>query len=173
MRTRRRSWLSEDLPNSQDPYSGVSGRRPLCRVTASRTRPNRCATLLLAFIVPQPNLPVPAHKVVRVRLVIAQCTVDYVGRLTAHLPSARRLLLFKADGSVSVHADDRAYKPLNWMSPPCQLVEEPGRWVITNRRGETLTITIETTHTDISHELGSPAGLEKDGVEAHLQELLA
>ena len=58
------------------------------------------------------------------RLVIAQCTVDYVGRLTAHLPSARRLLLFKADGSVSVHADDRAYKPLNWMSPPCWLTEE-------------------------------------------------
>ena len=59
------------------------------------------------------------------RLVIAQCTVDYVGRLTAHLPSARRLLLVKADGSVSVHADDRAYKPLNWMSPPCWLTEEP------------------------------------------------
>ena len=59
------------------------------------------------------------------RLVIAQCTVDYVGRLTAHLPSARRLLLIKSDGSVSVHADDRAYKPLNWMSPPCWLTEEP------------------------------------------------
>ena len=59
------------------------------------------------------------------RLVIARCTVDYVGRLTAHLPSARRLLLFKADGSVSVHADDRAYKPLNWMSPPCTVKEEP------------------------------------------------
>ena len=58
------------------------------------------------------------------RLVIAQCTVDYIGRLTAHLPSARRLLLVKADGSVSVHADDRAYKPLNWMSPPCWVTEE-------------------------------------------------
>ena len=69
----------------------------------------------------------PRSKVSRVRLVIAQCTVDYVGRLTAHLPSARRLLLFKADGSVSVHADDRAYKPLNWMSPPCWLTEEARR----------------------------------------------
>ena len=73
------------------------------------------------------------------RLVIAQCTVDYVGRLTAHLPSARRLLLFKADGSVSVHADDRAYKPLNWMSPPCRLSEEFGGpvpvWVVENKAG--------------------------------------
>ena len=80
-----------------------------------------------------------APKVVRVRLVIAQCTVDYVGRLTAHLPSARRLLLVKADGSVSVHADDRAYKPLNWMSPPCWLTEEPDGplpvWVVENKAG--------------------------------------
>jgi RecB family endonuclease NucS len=79
-----------------------------------------------------------------VRLVIAQCTVDYVGRLTAHLPSARRLLLIKADGSVSIHADDRAYKPLNWMSPPCWLVEDSdGRvWVVQNKSGEQLRITI-------------------------------
>ena len=80
----------------------------------------------------------------RVRLVIAQCTVDYVGRLTAHLPSARRLLLFKADGSVSVHADDRAYKPLNWMSPPCWVVEDPDGqppvWVVENKAGEQLRI---------------------------------
>ena len=69
------------------------------------------------------------------RLVIAQCTVDYLGRLTAHLPSARRLLLVKADGSVSIHADDRAYKPLNWMSPPCWLTEaEDGRvWLVENK----------------------------------------
>jgi RecB family endonuclease NucS len=105
--------------------------------------------------------------------VIAQCTVDYVGRLTAHLPSARRLLLIKADGSVSVHADDRAYKPLNWMSPPCWLNEEAGMWVVENKAGEQLRITIEQIEHDSSHELGADPGLVKDGVEAHLQELLA
>lgn len=106
---------------------------------------------------------------------IAQCTVDYVGRLTAHLPSARRLLLIKADGSVSVHADDRAYKPLNWMSPPCWLSEvEDGRvWVVENKAGEQLRITVEEVEHDTSHELGTDPGLVKDGVEAHLQELLA
>jgi len=110
-----------------------------------------------------------------VRLVIAQCTVDYLGRLTAHLPSARRLLLVKADGSVSVHADDRAYKPLNWMSPPCWLTEaEDGRvWLVENKSGEQLRITIEEIEHDSSHELGTDPGLVKDGVEAHLQELLA
>jgi hypothetical protein len=114
-----------------------------------------------------------------VRLVIARCTVDYVGRLTAHLPSARRLLLFKADGSVSVHADDRAYKPLNWMSPPCWLSEEPGSeaqapvWVVQNKAGEQLRITVEDIEHDSSHELGVDPGLVKDGVEAHLQVLLA
>lgn len=107
------------------------------------------------------------------RLVIARCSVDYVGRLQAHLPSAPRLLLLKADGSVSVHADDRAYKPLNWMSPPCTLREEPGRWTVTNRSGEQLLITIEEILHDSSHELGVDPGLRKDGVEAHLQELLA
>jgi RecB family endonuclease NucS len=107
------------------------------------------------------------------RLVIATCSVDYRGRLSAHLPTATRLLLVKADGSVSIHADDRAYKPLNWMSPPCRLVEEPGRWVVTNPKGETLIVTIEVTHSDVSHDLGVDPGLEKDGVEAHLQELLA
>jgi len=108
-----------------------------------------------------------------VRLVIAQCTVDYVGRLTAHLPSARRLLLIKADGSVSVHADDRAYKPLNWMSPPCWLTEDIGVWVVENKSGEQLRITIEEIEHDSSHQLGVDPGLVKDGVEAHLQKLLA
>jgi RecB family endonuclease NucS len=112
-----------------------------------------------------------------VRLVIAQCTVNYVGRLTAHLPSARRLLLVKADGSVSVHADDRAYKPLNWMSPPCWLTEDSGDgtlvWVVENKAGEQLRITLEEIEHDSSHELGIDPGLVKDGVEAHLQELLA
>jgi hypothetical protein len=109
--------------------------------------------------------------------VIAQCRVDYLGRLTAHLPSARRLLLVKADGSVSIHADDRAYKPLNWMSPPCQLTEftdgEQPIWVVENKSGEQLRITIEEIEHDSSHELGIDPGLVKDGVEAHLQELLA
>ncbi len=108
---------------------------------------------------------------------IAQCRVDYLGRLTAHLPSARRLLLIKADGSVSIHADDRAYKPLNWMSPPCRLTEatedELSVWVVENKSGEQLRITIEEIEHDSSHELGIDPGLVKDGVEAHLQELLA
>lgn len=105
---------------------------------------------------------------------IARCTVDYLGRLTAHLPSARRLLLIKADGSVSVHADDRAYKPLNWMSPPCWLTDDDsGVWVVENKAGEKLRITIEEIEHDSSHELGIDPGLVKDGVEAHLQELLA
>jgi endonuclease len=108
-----------------------------------------------------------------VRLVIARCSVDYVGRLTAHLPPADRLILVKADGSVSVHADDRAYKPLNWMSPPCSLHEQDGRWTVTNKAGEQLVITVEEIHHDSSHELGVDPGLRKDGVEAHLQELLA
>jgi endonuclease len=99
--------------------------------------------------------------------------VDYVGRLTAHLPMALRLLLVKADGSVSVHADDRAYKPLNWMSPPCSLREEPGRWTVTNTVGEQLLIDIDEVLHDSSHELGVDPGLVKDGVEARLQELLA
>ena len=107
------------------------------------------------------------------RLVIARCQVDYVGRLTAHLPMAPRLLLVKADGSVSIHADDRAYKPLNWMSPPCWLSEEPGVWTVQNKAGESLVITIDEVLHDSSHELGVDPGLVKDGVEAHLQELLA
>ena len=111
------------------------------------------------------------------RLVIARCTVDYLGRLTAHLPSASRLLLIKADGSVSVHADDRAYKPLNWMSPPCRLTETTDGstpvWVVENKSGEQLRITIEEIEHDSSHQLGADPGLVKDGVEAHLQELLA
>jgi endonuclease len=110
---------------------------------------------------------------VTVRLVIARCSVDYVGRLTAHLPSAQRLILVKADGSVSIHADGRAYKPLNWMSPPCTLQEAPGVWTVTNKAGEQLVLTIEEMLHDSSHELGVDPGLVKDGVEAHLQVLLA
>jgi RecB family endonuclease NucS len=99
--------------------------------------------------------------------------VDYAGRLTAHLPSALRLLIVKADGSVLVHSDGGSYKPLNWMSPPCRLAEEPDRWVVTGKSGETLTIFIEEVLSDSSFALGTDPGLVKDGVEAHLQDLLA
>jgi len=108
-----------------------------------------------------------------VRLVIARCSVDYVGRLTAHLPSALRLLIVKADGSVLVHSDGGSYKPLNWMSPPCRLAEEPGLWSVTGKSGETLQITITEVISDTAVDLGIDPGLVKDGVEAHLQELLA
>ncbi len=107
------------------------------------------------------------------RLVVARCSVDYVGRLTAHLPAAVRLLMVKADGSVSIHADDRAYKPLNWMSPPCRIEEAPGVWRVVNKAGEELRITLDEIFHDSSHDLGVDPGLVKDGVEAHLQALLA
>lgn len=107
------------------------------------------------------------------RLVIATCSVDYVGRLTAHLPLATRLLMVKADGSVLVHSDGGSYKPLNWMSPPCTLNETPERWTVTNRAGEQLVISIDAVQHDSAHELGVDPGLVKDGVEAHLQQLLA
>ena len=92
---------------------------------------------------------------------------------TAHLPSAVRLLIVKADGSVLVHSDGGSYKPLNWMSPPCRLAEQAGRWTVTNKTGETLAITIEEVLSDSSVDLGVDPGLVKDGVESHLQKLLA
>lgn len=107
------------------------------------------------------------------RLVIARCQVDYVGRLTAHLPMAPRLLMVKADGSVLVHSDGGSYKPLNWMSPPCWLTEGTDVWTVENKTGERLIITIEEVLHDSRHELGIDPGLVKDGVEAHLQQLLA
>jgi RecB family endonuclease NucS len=126
---------------------------------------------------------------VRVRLLIARCQVDYAGRLTAHLPMATRLIMVKADGSVSIHADDRAYKPLNWMSPPCTLTVGPPPdaddapdaaervltevWEVRNNDGDTLQISIGEVFHDSAHELGVDPGLQKDGVEAHLQVLLA
>ena len=107
-----------------------------------------------------------------------------MGRLDAHLPMADRLLIVKADGSVSVHADDRAYKPLNWMTPPCTLKESAIEdldgedtseilWLVENPKGEQLRITIAEIHEEISYDMGEDPGLVKDGVEAHLQELLA
>ncbi|HKC26430.1 MAG TPA: endonuclease NucS [Jatrophihabitans sp.] len=107
------------------------------------------------------------------RLVIARCSVDYVGRLTAHLPLATRLLMVKADGSVLVHSDGGSYKPLNWMSPPCTFVETDVVWTVTNKAGEQLIVTIESIEHDSQHDLGIDPGLVKDGVEAHLQRLLA
>ncbi len=86
---------------------------------------------------------------------------------------APRLLMVKADGSVLVHSDGGSYKPLNWMSPPCRLVEQDGAWTVTNKAGEQLLITIEQVLHDTAHELGVDPGLVKDGVEAHLQVLLA
>ncbi|HZD02392.1 MAG TPA: endonuclease NucS [Actinomycetes bacterium] len=107
------------------------------------------------------------------RLVIARCSVDYAGRLSTHLPSAVRLLVVKADGSVLVHADGGGYKPLNWMSAPCTLSVEERVWRICNRAGETMTITVEEVLHDSSHQLGADPGLVKDGVERQLQALLA
>jgi len=120
-----------------------------------------------------------------VRLVIARCSVDYAGRLSAHLPLATRLLLLKADGSVLVHSDSLSYKPLNWMSPPCTVVAiEPDEdqaqagvaeiWKVTQAKtADLLVISIHQILHDSAHELGIDPGLQKDGVEAHLQKLLA
>ena len=112
------------------------------------------------------------------RLVVAACTVDYDGRLNAHLPLAPRLIMVKADGCVAIHADGGAYKPLNWMNAPnavTESVDDRGRmvWVVRAPKGESLTITLHEVHSDAQHDLGVDPGLWKDGVEAHLQELLA
>jgi len=107
------------------------------------------------------------------RLVVARCSVTYTGRLDAHLPTATRLLMVKADGCVAIHADGGAYKPLNWMNAPNHLEEDDGRWVVTNPKGESLVIEIEEIISDSAHDLGEDPGLTKDGVEANLQALLA
>lgn len=107
------------------------------------------------------------------RVVIATCSVDYQGRLSAHLPMATRLLMVKADGCVAIHADGGAYKPLNWMNAPNRLEETDGAWTVTNPKGETLRITLHEVLSDSAWDLGVDPGLQKDGVEAHLQELLA
>jgi hypothetical protein len=107
------------------------------------------------------------------RMLVARCSVDYTGRLAAHLPSATRLIMVKADGCVAVHADGGAYKPLNWMNAPNHLDEQPGLWVVTNPKGETLTIHIDEVMADYAYDLGPDPGLEKDGVEKTLQRLLA
>ncbi len=121
----------------------------------------------------------------KVRLVIARCSVDYAGRLSAHLPLANRLLIHKSDGSLLVHADALSYKPLNWMSPPCTLVidvpDDDQRaagvaelWRVTHAKtADLLVVSIHEVLHDSAHDLGVDPGLQKDGVEAHLQKLLA
>jgi RecB family endonuclease NucS len=107
------------------------------------------------------------------RLVIARCTVNYNGRLSAHLPEAVRLIMVKADGCVAIHADGGAYKPLNWMNAPNTIVDNGDHWIVTNPKAEQLIITLHEVMSDAAHEFGDDPGLQKDGVEAHLQELLA
>ncbi len=107
------------------------------------------------------------------RIVVADCTVNYAGRLSAHLPRATRLILIKADGSLLIHAEAGAYKPLNWMNAPNHLVEEGDRWFITNGKGEELAIDLHEIHMDTAVELGEDPGLQKDGVELELQRLLS
>jgi endonuclease len=107
------------------------------------------------------------------RLVIARCRVDYSGRLTAHLPEATRLIMVKADGTLAIHSDGNASKPLNWMVAPNLIETHADRWVISNAKGEILTIWLSEVLEDVTHHLGDDPGLLKDGVEAHLQELLA
>jgi RecB family endonuclease NucS len=114
-----------------------------------------------------------------VRLLIARCEVRYSGRLDALLPEATRLIMIKADGSVLVHADVGGYKPLNWMTPPTVIEETPGAITVRKRAGSSedrLEIGLADVISDVTHELGAPdddPGLAKDGVELHLQELLA
>jgi endonuclease len=119
------------------------------------------------------------------RLVIAQCTVDYAGRLSAHLPLATRLLMLKGDGSILVHSDSGSYKPLNWMNPPCTITTmEPDEtqveagvkevWRVSQTKtADILYVSIYEIFSDVEHHLGDDPGLQKDGVEAHLQEMLA
>ncbi|MFM6973800.1 MAG: endonuclease NucS [Agromyces sp.] len=119
------------------------------------------------------------------RLVVARCSVDYTGRLTAHLPIATRLLMLKSDGSILIHSDGGSYKPLNWMSPPCAIsVEEPSAeqlemgitqvWrVAQTKTADQLVVSVYEVEHDTEHDLGVDPGLVKDGVEAHLQKLLA
>lgn len=107
------------------------------------------------------------------RLVIARCTVDYTGRLTAHLPEAVRLIMVKADGTLAIHSDGNASKPLNWMVAPNSLEISEDMWIVSNSKGEQLAISINEILEDVTHDLGDDPGLQKDGVEAHLQTLLA
>jgi hypothetical protein len=107
-----------------------------------------------------------------VRLLVARCEVVYTGRLNARLPESVRLVMIKADGSVLVHADAGGYKPLNWMTPPTSIVEEPGRLLV-RKKDDVLDIRLHEVLSDVTHEMGEAAALEKDGVERDLQLELA
>lgn len=107
------------------------------------------------------------------RLIVARCTVDYAGRLETRLPEAIRLVMVKADGCVAIHSDGGAYKPLNWMNSPNTIEELSESWIVRNPKGETMTIVFHEILYESVHELGTDPGLEKDGVEKQLQELLA
>jgi RecB family endonuclease NucS len=119
------------------------------------------------------------------RIVVARCSVDYSGRLNAHLPLATRVLMLKNDGSILIHSDGGSYKPLNWMSPPCMLiVEEPEEdlvvsgvrqlWRVSHAKtADVLVVSIHELIAEINHDLGEDPGLIKEGVESHLQKLLA
>jgi RecB family endonuclease NucS len=116
----------------------------------------------------------PPSSVRRVRLIVARCEVHYTGRLTAVLPDALRLVMLKSDGSVMVHADTGGFKPQNWMTPPTVIEERPGLMVVRKRGGEDrLEIRIAEVLSDVTHDMGEAAALEKEGVERELQELLA
>ena len=104
---------------------------------------------------------------------VTRCSVEYQGRLGARLAPAVRLLLFKADGSVAVHSDAKAYKPLNWMNPPCTITETDGVITVSTPKGERLVIELHEVLSDHTFELGEDPGLDKDGVEAELQVLIA
>jgi RecB family endonuclease NucS len=106
-------------------------------------------------------------------MLVVNCSVTYEGRLGARLAPAPRLVLIKADGSLAIHSDSKAYKPLNWMNPPCVFRETPTEIVVTNQKGETIRIDIHEVISDTITDLGTDPGLEKDGVEAELQELIA
>jgi len=108
-----------------------------------------------------------------VRLLVAQCSVAYEGRLGARLAPAVRLVVFKADGSVAIHSDAKAYKPLNWMNPPCTVTEADGVITVATPKGERLVIEVHEVVSDQRFDLGDDPGLEKDGVEAELQQLIA
>jgi endonuclease len=136
------------------------------------------APTTVTLLGPRPTAPAWQVDSPLVRIVVARCQVDYAGRLTAHLPMATRVLMLKSDGSVLVHSDGGSYKPLNWMSPPCTVREgttEDGQveWTVAAKSGDSLRILIEDVLHDSNHDLGVDPGLQKDGVEKHLQELLA
>ena len=107
------------------------------------------------------------------RLLVARCSVVYTGRLETRLADAVRLIMVKDDGCIAVHADGGAYKPLNWMNAPNVLEEREGEWIVRNPKGETMVLTLHEVLHDSTHHLGDDPGLDKDGVEKQLQELLA